>query len=128
MRTYRLALAATGEYSEFHIEDQNAENKSDAEKIAVVIAVMTTALTQVNAIYETDLAVSMQLVADNDELVYLDPDTDPYSNFDCDSLLDGIRSNVDNVIGQDNYDIGHVFGTGGGGVAGLAVICRELTS
>ena len=125
LRTYKLALAATGEYSEYHIEDQNAEDKTDEEKIAVVLSAMTTALTQVNAIYETDLAVSMQLVADNDELVYLDPDTDPYSNFDFAKLLDENQANLDDVIGEDNYGIGHVLGTGGGGVAGLGVVCRN---
>ena len=123
LRTYRLALAVTGEYSEFHIEDQNAENKTDEEKIAVVLSAMTTALTQVNAIYEIDVAVSMQLIANNDELVYLDPDTDPYSNFDFGALNGENQSNLDNVIGEDNYDIGHVFGTGGGGSSSLGVVC-----
>lgn len=123
LRTYRLALAGTGEYSEFHIEDQNAEDKTDEEKTAIVLSAMTTALTQVNAIYETDVAVRLQLIANNDELVYLDPDTDPYSNFDFFALNGENQTNLDNVIGDDNYDIGHVFGTGGGGVSSLGVVC-----
>lgn len=125
LRTYRLALATTGEYSQFHIEDQDAEDKTDEEKIAVVMSAVTTALTQVNAIYETDLALSMQLVANNDELIYLDPDTDPYTNITGVALLDENQSNLDNVIEEDNYDIGHVFSTGGGGVASLSVVCRN---
>ncbi|MDN3642646.1 zinc-dependent metalloprotease family protein [Lutimonas halocynthiae] len=125
LRTYRLALATTGEYSQFHIADQNAEDKTDEEKTAIVLSAVTTALTQVNAIYETDLAVTMQLVADNDELIYLNPDTDPYTNLTGSLLLDENQSNLDNVIEEDNYDIGHVFSTGGGGVASLSVVCRN---
>ena len=125
LRTYRLALATTGEYSQFHIEDQNAEGKTDGEKTAIVLSAITTALTQVNAIYETDLAVTMQLVANNDELIYLDPDTDPYTNLAGSTLLDENQANLDNVIKEENYDMGHVFSTGGGGVASLSVVCRN---
>ena len=125
LRTYRLALATTGEYSQFHIADQNAEDKTDEEKTAIVLSAVTTALTQVNAIYETDLAVTMQLVANNDELIYLDPETDPYTNFSGSLLIDENQANLDNVIEEDNYDLGHVFSTGGGGIASLSVVCRN---
>ncbi len=125
LRTYRLALATTGEYSQFHIEDQNAEDKTDEEKKAIVLSAMTTAITQVNAIYENDLAVTMQLVANNDELIYLDSDTDPFTNLEGSELLNENQANCDDVIEAENYDIGHVFSTGGGGVASLAVVCRD---
>lgn len=125
LRTYKLALAATGEYSQFHINEQGANGATDAQKKAIVLAAMTTAMTQVNAIYEKDLAVTMKLIDNNDELIYLDPDTDPYSNFDADELLDENQENCDLVIGTDNYDIGHVFSTGGGGVATLGAVCQS---
>ncbi len=125
LRTYKLALATTGEYSQFHIEDQNAEDKTDIEKKAIVLAAMTTAITQVNAIFENDLAVTLQLVADNDELIYLDPDTDPYTNLVGGELLNENQANCDDVIQAENYDIGHVFSTGGGGVAAKGIVCRD---
>lgn len=124
LRTYRLALAATAEYSEYHIKDQNVENGTDEEKKAVVLSAMTTAMTIVNEIYENDLAVTMQLVANNDELIFLDPVDDPYSNLDESAMLGQNQSTCDDVIGSDNYDIGHVFGTGGGGVSSLSVVCQ----
>lgn len=124
LRTYKLALAGTGEYAQFHIADQDAEGAPDAEKKAIVLAAMTTALTRVNAIFENDLAISMQLVVNNEDIIYLDPDNDPYTNFDERIMLSENQSNCDAVIGADSYDIGHVFGTGGGGIAGGAgIVC-----
>ena len=125
LRTYKLALAGTGEYSQFHIADQDAEGASDAEKKSIVMAAMTTALTRINAIFENDLAISMQLVVNNEDIIYLDPNTDPYSNFDGDIMISENQTNCDAVIGTANYDIGHVFSTGGGGLASLASVCRN---
>ena len=125
LRTYQLALACTGEYSQYHIEAQNAGGATDAEKKAVVLSALTTAMTKVNAIYENDLAITMQLVANNDELIFLDPNADPYTNLDESAMLGENQDTCDDVIGNGNYDIGHVFGTGGGGVSSLSVVCRD---
>ncbi len=124
LRTYRLALAATGEYSEFHINRAGlGSGATEAEKKAAVLAAMTTAMTRVNAVYENDLAIHMQLVANTDDLIYLDADTDPYSNNSGETMLGENQTTCDNVIGTANYDIGHVFSTGGGGVASRASVC-----
>ncbi|WKK65495.1 reprolysin-like metallopeptidase [Lutimonas zeaxanthinifaciens] len=125
LRTYDLALAATGEYSQFHINDQNAQNESDAEKKAIVLAAMTTAITRVNAIFENDLAIHLQLVSKNEDIIYLDPDTDPYTNDDGREMLSENQVTCDNVIGIPNYDIGHVFSTGGGGIATRSSVCAS---
>lgn len=126
LRTYKLALAGTGEYSTYHIIEQGLENATDAQKKAGVLAAMTTAVTRVNALFENDLAISLQLVANTDELIYLDPDTDPYTNNSKESLLEENQINCDNIIKPGNYDIGHVFTTGdGGAVVFPGIVCRD---
>ncbi len=111
--TYRLALAATGEYTSFH---GNATSALHA---------MATTLNRVNAIYQRDLAVRMELVNDNDLLIYTNAETDPYTPNDAETLLTENQANLDLVIGNSNYDIGHVFSTEGSGLASLGVVCWD---
>ena len=111
LRTYQLAVAATGEYTSFH-----GGSKADGQ------AAIVTAVNRVVGIYEIDVAVRMVLVGNNDDLVYTNGSTDPYTNNNGFTMLSENQSNVDSVIGSSNYDVGHVFSTGGGGVASLGVI------
>ena len=111
LRTYRLALAADGEYSALWGGTK-----------ALVLNALVTAVNRVSGIYQTELAIKLELVANDDKLIYLNPSTDPYSNTNASALLTQNQTNIDNVIGGANYDIGHVFTTGGGGYASLAVV------
>jgi hypothetical protein len=113
LRTYRLALAATAEYTAFH-----------GGTVPLALAAQVVAMNRVNQVYERDLSVTMQIVANNDTLIFTDAATDPYTNGGGTTLLTENQATTDARIGTANYDVGHVFETGGGGVAGLGVVCR----
>lgn len=111
LRTYRLALAATGEYTAFY-----------GGTVAGAQAGMVTTMNRVNGIFEQDVAVRMTMV-NNTAIVFTDPVTDGYTNTSSD--LNANQTKLDLLIGTANYDIGHLFGTGGGGVASLRSVCTS---
>ncbi|MBZ9652456.1 zinc-dependent metalloprotease [Psychroflexus montanilacus] len=116
LRTFRLALACTVEYAQFHggtLED--------------VMAAMNTTMTRVNGIYERDMGLTMVMVP-NESIIFLgpNPSSDPFSNENVGEMLGQNQQVCDDNIGFENYDIGHVFGTGGGGVAYLNSPCTGI--
>jgi len=113
-RTYRLALAATGEYTAFH-----------GGTVALAQAAQVTTMNRVNGVYMRDLAVTLTIIPNNNLLIYTNSGTDPYSNGNPGSMISQNQSNTTSVIGSANYDIGHVFGTNSGGLAGLGVVCSS---
>jgi len=118
LRTYRLALACTGEYA--------AAVGGAIPTKASVLAAMITTLNRVNGIYERELAITMSLISNTDTLIFLSGGSaDPYANNAGDSMMAQNQTVVDTRIGSANYDIGHVFSTGGGGIASLGSICRS---
>lgn len=112
-RVYRAAVAATGEYTSFHGGLNQAA------------AAITTTLNRVNGVYEREICSRLILVANNNQLIYTNASTDPYTNNNGLTMLGQNQTNVTNLIGTNNYDIGHVFSTGGGGVAGFGVVCNN---
>lgn len=117
-KTYRLALSCTGEYAQ--------AVGGTIPTTASVLSAMVTSMNRVNGIYERELSVTMTLIGNNDLLVYLDPASDPFTaNNNGNVLLGQNQTNTGSVIGAANYDIGHIFSTGGGGIAGIGCVCRS---
>lgn len=114
-RVYRVAVAATGEYTTFH-----GGTRSQGQ------AAIVTAMNRVNELYERDLGISLELVANNSAVVYTNPETDPYTDDDTEALINEVGPDLNNRIGSTNFDVGHVFSTGGGGLAGLGVACSPF--
>ena len=114
LRTYRLALAATGEYTIYHggtVEDG--------------LAAQVIAMNRINFIYETEVAIRMVLIPNNTDIIFTDPETDPYTNDNGTKMLLENQRTLEDIIGVENFDVGHVFSTGGGGISMLAVPCRD---
>ncbi|MCX2681114.1 M12 family metallo-peptidase [Galbibacter sp. EGI 63066] len=125
LRTYRLALACTGEYAEYHINAAGVSTGTDTEKKEAVLSAMNTSITRVNGIFENNLAITFEIIDNNDSIIFLDPETDDMTNDNGSALINEIQDIIDGNIGFSNYDIGHVFSTGGGGIAQLASVCTS---
>ncbi|MDG1347022.1 MAG: M12 family metallo-peptidase [Crocinitomicaceae bacterium] len=111
LRTYRLALAATAEYTAYHT---NA---------TLAAAAQVTTMNRVNGVFERDIAITMTLVPNNNLLIYTNASTDPYTNGNAGAMINQNVTACNGQIGSTNFDIGHVFGTNSGGLAGLGVVC-----
>jgi hypothetical protein len=116
LKTMRLAQSCNAEYSNYF----GAYSASDVGR---VLAAFNATLTRCNGIYEKDLALHLNLISNTANVIYYNPSTDPYTTMS--SWNSQLQSTLTSVIGEANYDIGHLFGsTGGGGNAGcIGCVC-----
>ena len=112
LRKYRVAISATGEYTQYH-----GGTKADA------LAAINATLTRINMVFETDLAITLELVANTDAVIYTNAATDPYTG----NLNTQAQSTFNNIIGAANYDIGHLFNndTDGGDAGFVGSVCSD---
>ncbi len=117
LRILEMAISTTGEFARASITDTE-------DPLSVVI----TLTNRLNAIYERDLSLRFVLVDNNDQLIFSDPDTDPFNNRSGTILSDNVEI-LDSIIGRENYDIGHVISADiTGGIAGQAILAGVCSS
>jgi len=95
LRTFRLAVSTTGEYTQYH-----------GGSVSQSLAAINTTMTRVNGLFENDFNVTMVLIPNNDAIIYTNGNTDPYSNG---SYNNQVQNVLTNIIGEANYDVGHLF-------------------
>lgn len=118
-KRYVIAISAAGEYTQYH-----------GGTVEAGLGAITTLLNRVNEVYQRDVAAEFQLASGNDTIIFTDATTDPFFNGDdpSGSGLSDVDVNmqvqaVAQTQGLGAFDIGHVVNTGGGGLAGLGVLC-----
>ncbi len=118
LKTMRLAQSCNGEYSNFFGATSSAQ-------VNLVLAAFNATLTRTNGVYERDLALHLNLIANTTAVIYYDPATDPYTTLG--SWNNQLQATLTANIGEANYDIGHMFGaSGGGGNAGcIGCVCVD---
>ena len=113
---FRLALSCNGEYATYF-----------GGTVSAALAAMNATMTRVNGVFEKDLAIHMTIIANNNLVVYTNAATDPYTTMA--NWNTQLQNTLTSVIGEANYDVGHMFGaTGGGGNAGcIGCVCVDGT-
>jgi hypothetical protein len=119
LRAYRLAIACTGEYAA-------AATGSATPTLAQTLSKIITSVNRVDGVYETEVAVRLILVATETNVIFTNATSDPFTgNNNANTLIGESQTVITNLIGSANFDIGHTFSTGGGGLAGLGVVCSN---
>lgn len=113
LRKFRLAVSASGEYTQFH-----GGSKADA------LAAINATITRVNEVFETDLGITLELIANTEDVIYTDPQNDPYSG----SLSPKVQNTLTTVIGASNYDVGILLNQADisdGNAGDIGTVCRD---
>jgi len=118
LRTYRLALACSSQYA---IAATGIATPTQAQ----VLSKMTTTMNRVNGVYERELSITMVFASGENSVIFTTSAGDPYYtiNSSASSCLTTNQTQCNSLIGSPNYDIGHVFTTGSGGLATLGCVC-----
>jgi subtilisin-like proprotein convertase family protein len=111
LSVYTIGLASSGEYASYH----GASTKEQ------VLAEMVQIINRCNQVLELETAVRLVIAENTDEAIFLDNDTDPYTDGSEVGESYGQTADILNqYIGVNNYDIGHSFiAFCGGGTVGI---------
>ncbi len=115
LRKFRIAVSTSGEYTDFH-----------GGTVADALAAINATLTRINEVFETDLGVTLELIPNNDLIIFTDPNTDPYNG----NLNSEVQNTLTSTIGEANYDVGHLFhkvgaGQDNGNAGFIGAVCTD---
>lgn len=120
-RTFRMAMAATGEYTQFH-----------GGTVAGAVAAINNTMTRINGVFERDFGAHFNIL-DLPGIIYTDPATDfytPQAAATDPSLNLQLQQKLTADVGNANYDIGHVFHRNAGqsrngNAGGIGIVCTN---
>ncbi|MEX0362078.1 MAG: reprolysin-like metallopeptidase, partial [Allomuricauda sp.] len=83
-------------------------------------------MTRVNEVFETDLGVTLELIPNNDLIIFTNSGTDPYNG----NLNSEVQNTLTSTIGEENYDVGHLFhkvdqGQDNGNAGFIGAVCSD---
>ena len=119
LKTFRIAISGSGGYTKIWGDDDPENGTNEEDAFAAVISTIH----RVNEVFENDFGIHLELVSDV-SLIYPDSDTDPYTS----NISNQLQSTLDEVLGSENYDLGHLFafsGSGNGDAGSVGNVCQE---
>ncbi|WP_010181660.1 zinc-dependent metalloprotease [Aquimarina agarilytica] len=124
LRVLRTAIAVTDDYTRFFSSKAGVTNGSENQKKAAALGGIVASLNRINVVYERDLGIRLELIPNNDDIIFLNTQPDRFTTKSFDELSDLSDTVIDEIIGQDNYDIGHLLTTHVlGGLARIGALC-----
>ncbi len=98
LRIFRYVAACTGQFAQDH-----------GGTLESALSAVVEYTNMVSATYERDIDMRLQLVGNNDKVIYLDPDTDPYTGLEVGDWMSQNPAIINTKIGSANYDVAHVY-------------------
>lgn len=115
-RTFRAAISCTGEYAQL-------VTNSTTPTTGQILSIVASTINRCNGVWERELSASLQLINNTSILLFGNDLSDPYDDTEHTILIDQVQDHISNNILSNDYDIGHLFCTTGGGLAGLRSLC-----
>ncbi|MGB2085543.1 MAG: reprolysin-like metallopeptidase [Flavobacteriaceae bacterium] len=118
LKTYRIAVAGTGEYTEFWGDDDDTNGTNSDDAFAAVV----NTINRINEVFEVDFGVRLVVVS-GANLLYPNGEADPFES----DLNTEIQNLLSQEIGEQGYDIGHLFvrGESNGDAGSVGNVCID---
>lgn len=120
-RQYRMAMTTDAAYSQYHIDAAGVTNGTLAQKKSAVLSALIVSMTRINGVFERDLGVRMNLVANNDLILLIGPNAFEFTEA---NIMNENIIILNNTIGINNYDVGHLVTAIGNNIAAGSCICH----